>query len=285
VELDQKKILLFGGAGVVAIVLLSKLAGKSSDGAAQPAPQISNIGPSGTEVNDRYTIQAQSQLAQMNAKQAGLESLLNYSSSQKTLDTQYALGIADLTNTFAIRNKELDTSVTINKENVESQNLQAQLASTTALGVAGLQLQGQMAEIGGQVQIASIAAGVQSERTKADVTLGLRGYDSADYAVASNEKLGLAAIDLEKFGITTGADVTKYGIDLQRFLGKKSIKADVQKAEIGAQRDITLSQNQTNAQIQLAKIARPKWYESLLGGLGGIGQLLTGGGGLFPGGF
>lgn len=289
-ELDQRKILMIGGAGVVAIFVLSKLSGKGGDAAS--TPQISNIGPSGSDVNERYKIQAESSLAQQQGRQAGLDSLLGYSVAQKTLDTQYALGAADLTNTLAIKTKELDTAFQINKDTIASQNLQAQLASQTTLGVAGIQAGVEMAAIGSQVQIASIAAGVQSERTKADLTLGLRGYDSADFKTSSDEKLGLANIDLQRFGIKKGFQLGLEQLDVERQanfygfrLGRKQINEETARAQIGANRDITLGKQQTDAQIQIAKISRPKWWESLLGGLGGIGQVLTGGGGLFPGGF
>jgi hypothetical protein len=270
-EADKQKMLMIGGAAIVGIFVLSKLVGKdSSSGDTPPTPVISNIGAS-SDPNERYAIQASANLGSQQSKLAGLSSLLNYSTEQKTLDTTYALGIADLTNTAAIKNKELDAALVMNGQNVESQNLQARLQSETMLGVAAQEAAAQMAVIGGQVSIAGIMAGVESERTKADVTLGLRGFDSKDYETGSNERLGLARIDLEKFGITEDVGLQKYLADYGFILGKKTLKTERNIAQIGADRDVTINKDQTAAQVEMNRQTHKNdFWGSLFGAVGNI---------------
>lgn len=256
-DLEKHKIWIYGILGVIAIVLIAKLAGKkapTSGGGQLPTGQITNLSPQDPTASQQ--ILAQYNLGMQQAKLAGLSSLLDYSTQGQTLASGERVQTLALNNQVAINSTNVGRDIQVATLQTQSQDLQAQLQAQATEQAAALQAQAAEAAVQAQVQIAGIGADVQNKQTAANLTLGLRGYSSQDFQTAAQQNVSLAQINEQNFEAGKNFDLqtllARYGFKL----GKKEIQAQNAETQAGvdiAQINATTQQYIAHQQASAAK--------------------------------
>lgn len=275
------------GGLILLFLLLGKRGGDSSSTSAPPTTVYTGGDPgiATTSIAARSAEIGGQQANQL----AGFQGLLSYDATVQQMRSDETTRRMELTTESEIAGKQLANELSINtamigrdlklgelaasvqRDAIMSQVQIAGINSSTQLGIAGIESQTQLG-------VEGIRAGTERERIGSNERVSFRGYDSVDLKTAADKAVSLEGIGSNERISLAGIDLEKYLGDLSFILGKKAIKADVRKTQIGADRDVSVADIYGRTQIGVAKANRKPWYESLFGNLGGI---LEGAAGLF----